>query len=72
MLQVNNIGKIEKWVQGQGLKKNLILDEVTEKELLLTIAAKLHSIRGMLIFFTFITVIGLIGLFTVILKTFAK
>ena len=60
MLQINETGKIQKWNQGKGLEK-ITLDEITEKEILVTIAAKLHSIRGMLIFFTILSILSLIG-----------
>lgn len=58
MLSITHTGSISKWVKGEGLKK-LTEDDITEKEILLAIAAKLHSIRGMLIFFTFITILGI-------------
>jgi len=51
-----NITKIEK---GKGLQK-LSIDEVSEKELLLFIAAKLFSIRGMIFFFTILTLISIL------------
>ena len=60
MLQINETGKISKWIQGKGLE-NLSLADVTEKEILVTIAAKLHSIRGMLVFFTILAILSLIG-----------
>ena len=59
MLNITHTGSITKWVKGEGLKK-LTEEDVTEKEILLAIAAKLHSIRGMLIFFTIITILGII------------
>ena len=60
MLSIDHTGKITKWITGKGHTK-LTLDEVAEKEILLVIAAKLHSIRGMLIFFTIMTILGIIG-----------
>ncbi len=60
MLSITHHGAISKWVKGEGLKK-ITEDDVTEKEILLAIAAKLHSIRGMLIFFTIITILGIIA-----------
>jgi len=59
MLNITHTGSIKKWVKGEGLK-SLTEDDITEKEILLSIAAKLHSIRGMLIFFTIITILGII------------
>lgn len=59
MLSITHNGSITKWVKGEGLKK-LTEDDITEKEILFAIAAKLHSIRGMLIFFTIITILGII------------
>lgn len=60
MLEIKETGKIQKWIQGKGLEI-MTLDDVTEKEILVTIAAKLHSIRGMLIFFTILTILSIIG-----------
>jgi hypothetical protein len=56
MLNIDHTGKITKWITGQGITK-LSIDDIEEKEILLVIAAKLHSIRGMLIFFTIITIL---------------
>lgn len=67
MLSINQNGIMTKWVDGQGSKK-LKLEEVEEKELLFVIASKLHSIRGMMVFFTLIIVIGLIGLIASLLS----
>ena len=61
MLSVTQNGDITKWITGEGNIK-LSLDEVNEKELLLVIASKLHSIRGMMLFFVFLTIIGLISM----------
>jgi hypothetical protein len=60
MLSIDHTGKITKFITGQGITR-LILDDIEEKEILLVIAAKLHSIRGMLIFFTIMTILGIIG-----------
>lgn len=71
MLNINHLGSISKRINREGLTK-LNLDEVAEKEILLVITAKLHSIRGMLIYFTIIITIGLIGAVILSLLTFAK
>lgn len=55
MLRIIESGKIYHPKTGE-----TTLENVSEKELLLVIAAKLHSIRGMMMFFTVITVVALI------------
>jgi hypothetical protein len=37
------------------------LDQVSKKEILVTIAAKLNSNKGMLVFFTILAILSLIG-----------
>ena len=59
MLSINHDGIMSKFISGQGQKK-VNLEEVTEKEILQLMAAKLQSIRAMILFFTVVAVVGLI------------
>ena len=61
MIEIDHNGIINKWFDEEEETKELDVEEVSEKELLLSIAAKLDSIRGMLIFFITMTTIGIIG-----------
>lgn len=69
MLDINERGSITKLINGKIQK--LELKDVEEKELLLCISARLYSIRGILIYFTTLSVLSIIAAIIIILKSFS-
>lgn len=66
MLSIDRSGGITRWIDGQ--YKKVQLKDVEEKELLLNIAGKLQSIKGMLIFFTTLSILGIVAALIIIIQ----